>query len=94
MRRIFKNIWLILSLDCEQSAWLTSESFDRTLTVSERWAVRLHNAYCKKSRSLARQLQLLDQALRNSPDHIPFEEISPRLTPQAKRRIAEKLEDI
>lgn len=91
---MFKGIWLILTLDCEQSAWLTCESFDRTLTAFERWALRLHNAYCKKSRSLTRQLQLLDQSLRQAAHRVPFDELGAQLTPEAKKRIAARLRDV
>ena len=66
MRAFFRGIKLILTLDCEGSARLTSESFDRSLSIYERLAIRAHNSMCKKSRKLARQLRLLHQTMRKS----------------------------
>lgn len=86
-------MWLILTLDCEQSARLTSESLDRRLYFAERWAVRAHNAFCRKSRNLARQLKLLDQAFRGSPDQIQMDNLEVKLSPEAKIRIADQLRD-
>ena len=64
----FKKIWFILTLDCEQSAYLTSQSFDRDLSFSERWAVRLHCLICSKSRKLKKQMTALNERLRASGD--------------------------
>ena len=71
---------------------LTSESFDRTLTFGERFAVRFHQGYCRKSRRLASQLVLLETRCREMgglvlepPDH--------ELAPEAAKRIRASLQD-
>ena len=42
MIKFFRGLWLILTLDCEQSARLTSESFDRPLSRVEIQALWIH----------------------------------------------------
>ncbi len=63
MRKLFTDIWMILNLDCEASAKLTSDSFDRDLDWAERTAAYLHRLICAKSRKLDRQLIELNAAL-------------------------------
>ena len=59
------KIYLILTLDCEQSAHLTSDSFDRDLDWSEYVATKLHRLICSKSRRLNRQLVDLNRAIQS-----------------------------
>ena len=65
MKQFFQQLWLILSLDCEQSAHLTSESFDRPLTRAESVALTIHRLICAKSRRLNQQMIQLHRALQN-----------------------------
>lgn len=89
MKSLLRGIKLILTLDCEGSARLTSEGFDRNLTIFERIAIRMHNAMCKKSRRLAHQLRKLNEALKNNNRVEP----SPAgLSPEAKQRIQALME--
>ena len=67
MKHFFQQIYLILTLDCAQSAKLTSDSFDRDLDWSERVAAKLHRMICSKSRKLNRQLTDLNDALQSEP---------------------------
>ena len=90
MLQILKNIWMILTLDCQGSAELTSESFDRKLHWSEFLAVKLHCLICAKSRKLNKQLRILDRQLNNSLDETAQ---TIRLSEAAKRRMARKLEE-
>ena len=62
LKEFFAKIYLILTLDCEQSAKLTSDSFDRDLDWSEFLAAKLHRLICSKSRRLDRQLVQLHNA--------------------------------
>ena len=57
------KIYLVLTLDCEASARLTSDSFDRPLDWSEAVANRLHRLICRKSRMLHRQLVNVESAI-------------------------------
>lgn len=65
MSIFFKNIWLILSLDCEGSARLTSDSFDRNLNWAESTALFMHRFICAKSRNLDKQLLYMNDSLTN-----------------------------
>ncbi len=64
--RFLKSIWFILTLDCQGSAELTSESLDRPLHWAETLAVKCHCMICKKSKLLNRQLKALDNKIQNS----------------------------
>lgn len=94
MRRFFRGIWLVLTTDCERSARLTSDSCDRQLTISERLAICVHNAFCRKSRNLARQLRILDTAIPRWADQISHDEAPVHLSAAAKSRIAQKLREV
>jgi|GEM_PF-1544030 len=63
MKDFFSAIHLILTLNCQQSARLTCESFERKLSFSERTAVNAHQWICKSSRELGRQLRAMDAAM-------------------------------
>ena len=54
----------ILTLTCEQSTRLVSESLDRDLPRGERWAVRLHALCCRSCRRYRRQILFLREAVR------------------------------
>lgn len=88
MMLLFRRIWFILKLDCEGSAELTSESFDRTLHWSERWAVRLHCLICRKSFRLNRQMTALDERLRRTGEESMFDL---KLPDEAREKIRQKL---
>ena len=79
MIQIFKGVFLILMLDCEQSARLTSESLDRPLSRSETLALKIHQFCCRSSYRVARQMEMVANALREkdvdelqgTADHMP-----------------------
>jgi hypothetical protein len=85
------KIYLILTLDCEESAKLTSDSFDRDLDWSEYWAAKLHRLICSKSRKLNRQLVELNSALCVEQNDI--EKIQP-MPSDAKDRIRTALQQL
>lgn len=91
MIRLFKNIWLILTLDCQGSAELTSQSFDRQLRWPERIAVWFHCLICSKSRKLNTQLSAINTKLEKV---LSSEQASAQfsLSSEAKLRIQEKLD--
>ena len=85
MKQIFHDIYLILTLDCEGSARLTSESIDRKLRWSEAIALKAHQLICAKSRKLDRQLLELHAGLRK--------EIDGQLSLSARQRIQAKIDE-
>lgn len=90
MIQLAKSIWMILTLDCQGSAELTSQSFDRKLHWSENLAVKLHCMICSKSRRLNRQLRLMDQKL-NQTFAENVESI--KLSDVAKARMSKRLQE-
>ena len=46
MKRFLAALKLLLTLKCEQSSHLVSQSMDRDLSLAEKWAVRLHQLGC------------------------------------------------
>jgi len=95
MTKIIKGVFLILMLDCEQSARLTSESFDRPLSRWERWALRIHQACCSSSYRVARQMEMVARGLKErneSQQSLPA--LSESLSEEARDRIRQNLRDL
>jgi Putative zinc-finger len=66
----FRNLKLIFSLRCAEASQLASESLDRELTPSERWALRLHTFVCHPCRRLLKQLRAMREAIAGMPDAV------------------------
>ena len=77
-----KAIKLILTIKCEESTRLVSESLDRTLPRSERWALRLHAMCCRSCRRYRHQIHLLREAISERSL-----EVGASLTPESRERI-------
>ena len=91
MKRFLAACRLILTLNCEQSSHLVSESLDRELSSVERWAARLHQIGCKSCRRFAHQVRLIRQAIRRSrSESAPTD---PHLSAEATQRIQQALQD-
>jgi hypothetical protein len=86
--KLLSKIYLILTLDCEQSAKLTSDAMDRRLDWSEQVAAVLHRMICAKSRKLHAQLNDLNLALEKSISRL---EHLPDLSAEARRRMLENI---
>ena len=73
MTRIFAALKMILTLRCEDSIRILSESRDGQVTWVERWAYRLHLIGCVPCRRFRRQIDFLRQAarLRGSEEPMP-----------------------
>ena len=65
MTRLFRAIWLVLTLRCEEADRLRSVRAMRDLTRSERLAERVHAGLCKSCRHARKQLDALDHALQD-----------------------------
>ena len=64
MLKTIQGLFLILMLDCEQSARLTSESFDRPLSKTEILALGIHQFLCRSSHRVARQMEMMARAMK------------------------------
>ncbi len=85
MKQFFSDIYLILMIDCEGSAKLTSDSLDRRLRWAERVAAFMHRLICEKSRRLHRQVVQMNATIKDSVDMT--------MTPDAQERIRKALAD-
>jgi hypothetical protein len=90
-------IWKILTLSCEESAQLMSESLDQKLPWSKRMAFRLHAIGCRSCRRFFRQIRLLRSAAEtfqgvpvDAPES-PAQKTS-SLSPEARQRIEQALQ--
>lgn len=89
IKKLFGMTYLILTLDCEDSAELTSEGFDRPLDWAERTALVLHRMICGQSRRLHNQMEALHDKLE---DRVATAVI-PELSQDARERILKSITD-
>ena len=87
----WSTIRRILTLSCDESTRLVSESLDRDLPVGERLAVRLHAVGCLSCRRFARQLRFLRAALRHRDAETAADGAPVTLSPEARERIHQLL---
>lgn len=89
----FATIKKILTLKCEESTRLVSESLDQELPWGERWAVRLHAVSCRACRRYRRQLLFLREAARRRANEMvdALDSAGPTLSPEARDRIRRAL---
>ena len=84
-------IKLLLTLTCEESTRLVSESLDRGLRPVERWAVQLHAVSCRSCRRYRKQLSFLRNAIARLSGGDAGAAASTSLDRDAKRRIRRAL---
>lgn len=80
-------------LSCKEATRLVSESFDRTLPLNQRIALRVHLLLCKFCNRYRKHLLLIREAIRRHPDRVESHEEppSPSLSPEARERIKRSL---
>jgi len=88
-----RSMKLILTLKCREASALIAEGADRDLSRAERWALRLHLAYCSSCRRFRQQLAFLRRLLREieqrlSTGEVPLEE---RLSEAARGRLEQTI---
>ena len=54
-----RGFWNLMDLPCEGMSRLASESLDRDLGPLERFALRLHQSYCRGCQRYGKQLRFL-----------------------------------
>ncbi len=79
---------LILTITCEQSTRLVSESLDRDLPRGERLAITLHAFSCRSCRRYRKQLAFLGQAVRRMADAFTDSSARATLSPEVRDRIS------
>ena len=86
-RGFWRSIWYVLTLTCDESSRLLSDSLDRDLTRVEHVALRLHDATCKSCKRFFKQLEFMRRA---APKAVA-EGGGQSLSPEAKEQIRESL---
>lgn len=89
MKKLFSALKLLLTLKCEESTHLVSDSLDRDLSFVERWAVRLHYISCWSCRRFGHQVKLLRAMLQAHPGKSSKEE---QLSTAAIQRIRDAID--
>ncbi len=77
-------------LNCKQTSQLISQSLDRSLTLRERFALRLHLLVCKYCKQFSQHLQTLRVAIKTMVDSVETDHTIEMPT-AAKKRIADLL---
>lgn len=78
-------------LDCKQSSQLISQSLDRSLTLRERLALKLHLFICEYCRQFSQHMQTMRVALKVMLGSIESNN-SIEMPSAAKKRIADLVE--
>lgn len=78
-------------LDCKEASQLISESFDRPLSLSERWQLKVHLWMCDACRRFKQQLNQLRQHLKVLIQQTENDE-SIQLSQAAKQAILQKID--
>lgn len=87
MTRLFRSIWFVLTLSCEESSRMLSDSLDRELSRTEKTALTLHNVICRSCKRFNGQLTFLRRIARE--DSV---ESSEGMPDDARERIRRALE--
>lgn len=90
MKNVLAAIKLLLTLECEQSTHLVSDSLDRELSWVERWAVRLHAIGCWSCRRFGKQIRLLRDSLQAKHQVADDAELSPEAIKRIRRAMGEE----
>ena len=80
-------------LDCKQTSQLISQSLDRSLTLRERFALRLHLLVCKYCKQFSQHLQTIRIALKQMTSSIESND-GIAMPSAAKSRILQSIESI
>jgi len=78
-------------LSCKQASQLTSQSLDRSLTLHERIALKLHLIICKYCKRFSQQVQTLRNAMRTMVDSIENNDTI-EMPSATKKRISDLVE--
>ena len=78
-------------LNCNQTTQLVSQSLDRRLTLSERFALQLHLMLCKFCKRFSQQIQIMQVNIKTLINTVENDDTI-NLSSSAKNRITELAE--
>ena len=83
---------MILSLSCRESSRLLSDGLDRTLSRTERIALRIHLVLCRRCHKFQGNLRFFRGLLHRMTERcVSGEDADAQLTPEERSRIAENV---
>ncbi|WP_456238274.1 anti-sigma factor family protein [Neorhodopirellula pilleata] len=85
VRKLARQIKMILTLRCDEASRLMSDSFDRPLNWDEWLALHGHWIPCRVCRTFKKQMQAVVETTRRRSDRNDSSEVC--LSPDAKARI-------
>ena len=88
---MLRAVRLLLTLHCDESERLISQSLDTPLSGVERWAVRLHFISCRPCRGFRKQMEILRTATRRRAEAI--QQSSLQIPADLRERIVRRLRD-
>lgn len=80
-------------LDCKQTSQLISQSLDRSLTVRERFAMRLHLLVCQYCKQFSQHMKTLGVAFKTMVSTVESDN-SIEMPSATKSRILQSIESI
>lgn len=84
--------WLAMkTADCKTVSPLFSNELDRKLSISEKIRVRLHLFTCGACLNYVSNLKFMREVFRSQEENLENENSGIRLSPEAKKRIKQKL---
>jgi hypothetical protein len=86
-----RAIQLILTLRCEHASRLQSDRYDRDLSFSERWALRMHGWICKSCWRFRAQMKFIHEAASRLASGDANHVSDRKMSPEAKQRIVEAI---
>ncbi|NQV34910.1 MAG: hypothetical protein HQ515_19605 [Phycisphaeraceae bacterium] len=89
---LWKSIYTILTLSCDQASSLISKSQEIPLAGSERIALRVHHGLCQSCRRYSRQLQALRELFKAAAAKSRIGDLRPaKVHPEQKKRVLDFL---
>jgi len=90
-----RDVTMLVNLSCEEASRLASESLDRDLSRSERWALGIHGTLCRSCHRMIRQLNAMRALLSKMPETSRqlLRQQLPQLSADRKQQIKQMLRD-
>ncbi len=85
---------MLFMISCRRASKLMSKKFDQPLNINQELRLRVHLMICKSCPRLHQQFEILHQAGQHFTQHPADPLNEPALTPAAKQRILQKLQDV
>ena len=83
--KILRNIWFVLTINCQKASYLISQSADEPLSTSERIALKSHLLYCRYCTLYKKQMAILIRLFESFRSEELFLSINPKKMSEKKK---------